>query len=253
MWLVWTAKRPGALEGRGGSRPFWCLPKGGQGRGSGRAGHPLKLGRAGLGRWKPDGGLSGQWGLHSILSQLGPAPTSRSGWRGPGLPGPEPSLAGAPRGCEHDGTREWPPGSSLPDAGSRIGWETLPEGGEAWLHPVLVSGDSEPVAPLPASLGEKDAGTREPSETGVQAIGKLTDEVKTWKLGPWGQCWEGQGWRRWEGRRVGTAGVPRAASGMGGRVKHPLDVNTSLNLHVSLMALPCSLPPFPSLREENSC
>lgn len=79
MWLVWTAKHPGALEGRGGSRPFWCLPKGGQGRGSGRAGHPLKLGRAGLGRWKPDGGLSGQWGLHSILSQLGPAPTSRSG------------------------------------------------------------------------------------------------------------------------------------------------------------------------------
>lgn len=28
----------------------------GQGRGSGRAGHPLKFGRAGLGRWKPDGG-----------------------------------------------------------------------------------------------------------------------------------------------------------------------------------------------------
>lgn len=57
-------------------------------------------------------------------------------------------------------------------------------------YPVLVSRDSEPVASLSASLGEKDAGTQEPSETCVQAIRKLTDEVKNWKLGPWGLCWE---------------------------------------------------------------
>lgn len=57
-------------------------------------------------------------------------------------------------------------------------------------YPVLVSRGSEPVASLSASLGEKDAGIQEPSETCVQAIRKLTDEVKNWKLDPWGLCWE---------------------------------------------------------------
>lgn len=56
------------------------------------------------------------------------------------------------------------------------------------------------------------------------------------------------------GRREGWyCRVGQASFRDGGRVKHPLDVDTSLNLHVGLVAPPCSLPQFPSLWEGNSC
>ena len=68
----WGLRRGGEEAGRPGA-----FPAGGQGRGSGRAGDPLKLGLAGLGRWKPDGGRGGRLGLHSSLRPAGPCPDLR--------------------------------------------------------------------------------------------------------------------------------------------------------------------------------
>lgn len=63
------------------------------------------------------------------------------------------------------------PESGLRGAPSQMlapGWAGRPSQGEGKPgYPGLVSRDSEPVAPLSTSLGEKDAGTREPSETWV--------------------------------------------------------------------------------------
>ena len=92
--LVWTASRaaPWAQEGWGGSRPPGAVPAGGQGRGSGQAGEPLKSGLARPGRWKPDGGRDSRLGLHSSLRPAGPCPNLREWTWGLGLPGPVPSL-----------------------------------------------------------------------------------------------------------------------------------------------------------------
>lgn len=91
--MVWTASQAAhrAQEGRGGSRRPGAVPAGGQGRGSGQAGEPLKSGLARPGRWKPDGGWGSRLGLHSSLRPAGPCPDLREWTWGLGLPGPVPS------------------------------------------------------------------------------------------------------------------------------------------------------------------
>lgn len=77
------ADRPGAFpQGRRSEQRKW----------PGRA--SFEVGLSWAGQMETRWWQGGQWGSHSTRGQLGPAPTSRSGCRGPGLPSPVSVLSG---------------------------------------------------------------------------------------------------------------------------------------------------------------
>lgn len=152
--------------------------------------------------------------MHSILSQLGPAPTSRSGWKGP---------------C-WGSTRLW----TRQHTGAALGWLTSgcwlldglwnPPGGRGPATLCWSLGTQSQRLPSQPHVEKRMLGAGSPQRP-VQAIRKLADEVKNRKLDPRGQSRSSSGSAGdGVGGRDGTLQAGTPASRKGGSVNCPLSL-----------------------------